>query len=103
MRRLSPEYRAEPRVALAGGRDGLEFVRRLLAGADRHLTQSGALVVEIGASRAALARALPCVPFTWLTTGAGEGLVFALRREELAPRATHLASQRGSRQRGGAH
>lgn len=103
MRKLPPEYRAEPRVALAGGRDGLDFVRRLLAEADRHLTRNGALIVEIGATRAALARAIPAVPFTWLTTGAGEGIVFALRREELAPRSSQPASQRRPRRRGGAH
>jgi ribosomal protein L3 glutamine methyltransferase len=83
MHRLSPEYRAEPRVALAGGRDGLDFVRRLLAEADRHLAPNGALIVEIGAGRTALTRAIGAVPFTWLSTDAGEGLVFALRRQEL--------------------
>jgi ribosomal protein L3 glutamine methyltransferase len=87
MRRLPAEYRAEPAVALAGGRDGLDFVRRLVAEAAHHLGRDGVLVVEIGANRKALARAMPSVPFTWLATSAGEGLAFALRREGLvAPR-----------------
>jgi ribosomal protein L3 glutamine methyltransferase len=104
MRRLPAEYRAEPRVALAGGRDGLDFVRRLLAEADRHLARHGVVVVEIGANRAALSRAVPSAPFTWLTTSAGEGLVFALRREELAAaRSNGPALQQRPRQRGSAH
>lgn len=93
MRQLPAEYRAEPRIALAGGRDGLDFVRRLLIEAARHLTRNGVIVVEIGANRAALARAMPSVPFTWLTTSAGEGLVFALRREELTEERSQPTSQ----------
>jgi ribosomal protein L3 glutamine methyltransferase len=93
LRRLPAEYRAEPRVALAGGRDGLDFVRRLLAEAARHLTWNGALVVEIGANRGVLERAMPSVPFTWLATRAGEGLVFTLRREELVPQRNQLTLQ----------
>jgi ribosomal protein L3 glutamine methyltransferase len=81
MRRLPAEYLAEPRVALAGGRDGLSFVRRLLAEADDHLAPGGALVVEIGANRRAVERAFPGKPFAWLSTSAGEGLVLLLKRE----------------------
>lgn len=84
MRALPAEYRAEPRVALAAGSDGLNYVRRLLFEAGDHLTPGGTLIVEIGANRSALARAMPSVPFTWLATTSGESLVFALRREELA-------------------
>jgi ribosomal protein L3 glutamine methyltransferase len=86
MRRLPAEYRAEPRVALDGGRDGLGFVRRLLDEAADHLAPDGVLVVEIGAGRKTVERAFPRLPFTWLATGAGEGLVFLLRRAELATR-----------------
>jgi len=86
MRRLPAEYRAEPRLALAGGRDGLSFVRRLLAEAADHLAPDGVLVAEIGAGRKTVERAFPRLPFTWLATGAGEGLVFLLRRAELATR-----------------
>jgi ribosomal protein L3 glutamine methyltransferase len=86
MRRLPAEYRAEPRVALDGGRDGLSFVRRLLAEAADHLAPDGVLVAEIGAGRKTVERAFPRLPFTWLATHAGEGLVFLLRRAELATR-----------------
>jgi ribosomal protein L3 glutamine methyltransferase len=86
MRRLPAEYRAEPRLALAGGRDGLSFVRRLLAEAADHLVPDGVLVVEIGGNRNAVEKAFPRRPFTWLTTHPGEGVVFLLRRTELTRR-----------------
>jgi ribosomal protein L3 glutamine methyltransferase len=75
MRRLPAEYRAEPRAALTGGRDGLDFLRRLLAEAADHLAPDGVLVVEIGANRKAVERAFPRLPFVALSTSAGEGLV----------------------------
>jgi len=83
MAALPAEYRREPRLALAGGRDGLDFVRRILAGARRHLSGRGVLVVEIGANRKALERAMPLTPFTWLETAAGSGRVFLLERDQL--------------------
>ncbi|MCL4798257.1 MAG: 50S ribosomal protein L3 N(5)-glutamine methyltransferase [Burkholderiales bacterium] len=85
MRALPREYRHEPRLALAGGRDGLDVVRRIVAGAADRLAEDGVLVVEIGAGRRVLERAFPRTPFTWLrTTGADDG-VFLLRRAELPP------------------
>jgi ribosomal protein L3 glutamine methyltransferase len=86
MRRPPAEYRAEPQLALAGGRDGLSFLRRLIAEAADHLAPDGVLVAEIGANRKTLEKAFPRLPFTWLATSAGPGLVFLLRRTELAAR-----------------
>ena len=83
MRALPREYRREPRLALAGGRDGLALVRRMLAQAADHLQPEGLLVVEIGHNRAALEKAYPRLPFIWLTTSAGEDFVFMLRKEDL--------------------
>jgi len=83
MRSLPREYRREPRLALAGGRDGLELVHRMLAQAAGHLNPGGLLVVEIGHNRAALEKAYPRLPFTWLDTSAGENYVFMLRKEDL--------------------
>ncbi len=83
MRALPREYRREPRLALAGGRDGLELLRRMLAQAAAHLNPGGLLVVEIGHNRAALEKAYPRLPFTWLDTSAGEDYVFMLHREDL--------------------
>jgi len=79
MRALPGEYRYEPRMALAGGADGLEFVRRILAQAAAALAANGLLVCEIGAGRRALQRAYPRLPFVW-TQG---GTVLLIRREEL--------------------
>jgi len=42
----------EPGIALRGGVDGLEFVRRLLSGAPGLLVEGGLLLVEVAASRA---------------------------------------------------
>jgi ribosomal protein L3 glutamine methyltransferase len=83
MRVLPDEYLVEPRMALAGGKDGLRLVRRILAESRRHLQPGGVLVCEIGHNRKALERAYPEVPFTWLETSAGNGFVFLLEREEL--------------------
>lgn len=83
MRMLPREYRREPRLALAGGRDGLALVRRMLAQARAHLNPKGLLVVEIGHNRAALEKTYPRLPFTWLDTSAGEDYVFMLQREDL--------------------
>jgi len=83
MRALPEEYRHEPRMALAGGADGLAVVRRLIAAAPGHLTDDGLLVVEIGHNRAALEAAYPRLPFVWLDTSAGDEHVFLLRRADL--------------------
>ena len=50
---LAPEVRAEPRLALDGGADGLALVRRLAAAAPALLRAGGALALEIGAGQAA--------------------------------------------------
>src|SRR3954462_9172859 len=83
MARLPAEYRAEPAIALAGGQDGLDVVRRLLAQAPRFLSERGLLIVEIGHNRAALERSFPRLPFTWLETSGGDGLVFLLTAGDL--------------------
>ena len=83
MARLPSEYRAEPRMALAGGENGLKLIHRILEGARRHLNPRGALVCEIGHNRRALEQAHPRAPFTWLDTSAGDGHVFLLEREQI--------------------
>jgi ribosomal protein L3 glutamine methyltransferase len=83
MRCLPDEYRHEPRLALGSGRDGLDFVRRLLAQARDHLAPRGALVVEVGDGRRTLERAFPQLPFTWLAASGGVDSVFVLGRDEL--------------------
>ncbi len=82
--RMPEEYRREPVLGLAAGEDGLDLVRRILAGAAGRLTDDGILVVEVGASRPALERAFPHVPFTWLELESGPDEVFLLTASELA-------------------
>jgi ribosomal protein L3 glutamine methyltransferase len=65
MRKLPPEYRYEPGIALAGGGQGLNFVARILEGAPAHLEPRGLLVCEIGENRKALERAYPGTAFEW--------------------------------------
>jgi ribosomal protein L3 glutamine methyltransferase len=83
MKKLPEEYRKEPEMALASGADGLEHTRTILAGARRHLSPGGRLVVEIGHNRKALEKAFPKLPFEWPRTSGGKGFVFALKREDL--------------------
>ncbi len=83
MAKLPPEFRHEPRMALAAGDDGLDLVHRILAEAPRHLTKSGGLVCEIGRGRAPLEAAYPRLPFLWLDTELSEGEVFWLSRSDL--------------------
>ena len=84
MAALPPEYRAEPQMALAGGQDGLDIVRRILSGAGAALDRDGLLVVEIGYNRETLERAFPRLSFTWLETSGGDGFVFLLTGAQLA-------------------
>jgi ribosomal protein L3 glutamine methyltransferase len=83
MEDLPQEYQAEPQMALAGGEDGLEIVRRLLAQAGAHLNERGLLIVEIGHNRDVLEQAFPKLPFTWVETSGGDGFVFLLTAADL--------------------
>jgi ribosomal protein L3 glutamine methyltransferase len=83
MRALPPEYRHEPAGALAAGDDGLDIVRRILAGAKAHLKPHGLLAVEVGHNREIMEAAFPELPLTWIDTDSGEGKIFLLRREDL--------------------
>jgi ribosomal protein L3 glutamine methyltransferase len=83
MEELPPEYRHEPGLALAGGDDGLDAVRTILARAAEFLTPDGVLVVEVGQNRAAAEAAFPRLPFTWLATESSDDSVLLLRREEI--------------------
>jgi ribosomal protein L3 glutamine methyltransferase len=86
MRSLPAEYRHEPTLALASGRDGMDAVREILAGAGRHLNPGGILVVEVGNTEVAVRRAFAHLPLTWLAFERGGGGVFVLTAEQLAGR-----------------
>lgn len=79
-----PEYAAEPVLAHAGGDDGLDIVRRILAEAGAHLNPGGTLIVEVGTGRDLLEAEYPQLPFLWLDTANAQGEVFALSAAALA-------------------
>ena len=83
MRSLPAEYRAEPSMALAGGEDGMDIVRRIIAGAKQRLTDRGILVVEVGNEFPNAEAAFPDLELTWLSTSAGDGSVFLLTADQL--------------------
>ncbi|OON62220.1 ribosomal protein L3 N(5)-glutamine methyltransferase [Massilia sp. KIM] len=83
MRELPPEYLREPQIALAGGEDGMDLVRKIVAGAAERLTPEGILVVEIGNEREYAEAAFGALGLTWLTTSVGDDAVFLLTAEQL--------------------
>ena len=83
MAALPKEYLAEPELALAGGADGMDFVRQLLADASQHLTEQGVLVLEIGNEREHFEAAFPTLNPVWLDTSAGGDAVLLLTRQAL--------------------
>jgi len=83
MRELPAEYLAEPRLALAGGDDGMDIVRRIVAGAKKRLNPNGVLVVEIGNERANVEAAFPDLDIVWLSVSAGDDQVFLVTYDAL--------------------
>ncbi|WP_311220745.1 MULTISPECIES: 50S ribosomal protein L3 N(5)-glutamine methyltransferase [unclassified Acidovorax] len=83
MAALPAEYRAEPELALAGGDDGMDFVRRLLADVPARMTEHAVLVLEIGNEREHFEAAFPRLPVFWLDTSAGDDQVLLITREAL--------------------
>lgn len=84
MAQLPAEYRAEPELALAGGADGMDFIRDLLRDAPSRMTGAAVLVLEIGNEREHFERAFPRLEAVWLETSAGADQVLLLTREALA-------------------
>jgi ribosomal protein L3 glutamine methyltransferase len=83
MAALPAEYRAEPAIALAGGADGMDLVRRILRDAPSRLSAEGVLVLEIGHERANFERAFPRAEVFWLPTSAGDDAVLLMTRDAL--------------------
>ncbi|WP_374666938.1 50S ribosomal protein L3 N(5)-glutamine methyltransferase [Ramlibacter sp.] len=84
MTALPPEYQAEPALALAGGDDGMDFIRALLRDAPSRLREHGVLVLEIGNERAHFEAAFPRLEAVWLEVSAGDDQVLLLTRDALA-------------------
>ncbi|WP_019428770.1 50S ribosomal protein L3 N(5)-glutamine methyltransferase [Limnohabitans sp. Rim47] len=80
---LPAEYRAEPELALAGGADGMDFVRQLLQDAPSRMSEQAVLVLEIGNERAHFEAAFPDLEVAWLDTSSGEDQVLLITRAAL--------------------
>jgi ribosomal protein L3 glutamine methyltransferase len=83
MASLPAEYRAEPELALAGGADGMDFVRRLFADAPSRMSEHAVLVLEIGNEREHFEAAFPNLEVVWLATSAGDDQVLLVTRDSL--------------------
>ncbi|KRC17830.1 MULTISPECIES: 50S ribosomal protein L3 N(5)-glutamine methyltransferase [unclassified Acidovorax] len=83
MAQLPAEYRAEPELALAGGADGMDFIRQLLKDAPSRMAENAVLLLEIGNEREHFEAAFPRLPVYWIDTSAGEDQVLLITREAL--------------------
>ncbi|MEM5312623.1 50S ribosomal protein L3 N(5)-glutamine methyltransferase [Paraburkholderia sp. JHI869] len=80
---LPPEYKHEPEMALAGGADGMDIVRRIVKDARNWLTDDGVLVIEIGNERENVEAAFGGLDLVWLSTSAGDDQVFLIQACDL--------------------
>jgi ribosomal protein L3 glutamine methyltransferase len=83
MNTLPAEYHAEPELALAGGEDGMDLIRRIIAAAPDYLTERGALLLEIGNEYENFKNAFPQIPVIWMEVSAGEEQVLLIQAEDL--------------------
>ncbi|TKC82678.1 50S ribosomal protein L3 N(5)-glutamine methyltransferase [Trinickia terrae] len=83
MRALPAEYQHEPEMALAGGEDGMDIVRRIIREARNWLTEDGVLVVEIGNEREHVEAAFGGLDLVWLSTSGGDDSVFLIQASDL--------------------
>ncbi|CAN5489135.1 50S ribosomal protein L3 N(5)-glutamine methyltransferase [soil metagenome] len=83
MAKLPAEYGHEPRMALAGGVDGMDLVRQIMRQSRAFLKRDGLLFVEVGHERAAVEAAFPDMNLTWLSTTGGDDMVFMVAQDQL--------------------
>lgn len=83
MQALPAEFKAEPSLALAGGKDGMDFIRSLFRTVTTKMSENAVLVLEIGNERANFEQAFPGLEPLWFETSAGADQVLLLTREQL--------------------
>ena len=83
MNALPAEYHAEPALALAGGDDGMDLIRRIIANAADYLSERGAILIEIGNEYKNFKKAFPQIPVIWMEVSAGEEQVLLIQAEDL--------------------
>ena len=83
MNALPAEYHAEPVLALAGGNDGMDLIRKIIAGAPDYLSERGAVLIEIGNEYENFKKAFPQIPVIWMEVSAGDEQVLLIQAEDL--------------------
>jgi len=83
MSKLPAEYLAEPSLALAGGEDGMDLIRKIIRGAPDYLSERGALLLEIGNEHENFKKAFPQIPVIWMEVSAGDQQVLLIQAEDL--------------------
>ena len=83
MNALPAEYHAEPALALAGGSDGMDLIRKIIAGAPDYLSERGAILLEIGNEYEHFKNAFPQIPVIWMEVSAGDKQVLLIQAEDL--------------------
>lgn len=83
MQALPEEFKAEPQLALAGGTDGMDFIRPLLQALPQHMTDEAILVLEIGHERHFFEQAYPQLNPIWLETAGSNDAVLVLTKKDL--------------------
>ncbi|MEY3418261.1 MAG: hypothetical protein RJA46_32 [Pseudomonadota bacterium] len=83
MNALPAEYHAEPALALAGGDDGMNLIRKIIAGAPDYLSERGAILIEIGNEYEHFKKAFPQIPVIWMEVSAGDEQVLLIQAEDL--------------------
>jgi ribosomal protein L3 glutamine methyltransferase len=83
MNALPTEYHAEPAIALAGGDDGMDLIRKIIAGASDYLSERGAILIEIGNEYENFKKAFPQIPVIWMEVSAGDEQVLLIQAEDL--------------------
>ena len=83
MNALPAEYHAEPALALAGGDDGMDLIRNIIAGAPDYLSERGAILIEIGNEYENFKKAFPQIPVIWMEVSAGDEQVLLIQAEDL--------------------
>jgi ribosomal protein L3 glutamine methyltransferase len=83
MNTLPAEYHAEPALALAGGNDGMDLIRKIIAGAPDYLSERGAILIEIGNEYENFKKAFPQIPVIWMEVSAGDQQVLLIQAEDL--------------------
>lgn len=82
MNTLPAEYHAEPALALAGGNDGMDLIRKIIAGAPDYLSERGAILIEIGNEYENFKKAFPQIPVIWMEVSAGDQQVLLIQAED---------------------